>query len=70
MRDGFDEYVLPDPANAPDLVKRVERLLDPETRLRVGVHARRLAEAHPAERCFSQIMDVYEEIRGARRAAA
>jgi UDP-glucose:(heptosyl)LPS alpha-1,3-glucosyltransferase len=70
MRDILDEYVLPDPADVQGLVKRLDLLLDPETRLRVGVHARRLAEAHPAERCFSQIMDVYEEIRSARRAAA
>lgn len=70
MRDGFEQYVLPDPANVPDLVKRLELLLDPETRLRVGAHARRLAEAHPAEHCFSQIMDVYKEVRGAHRAAA
>jgi UDP-glucose:(heptosyl)LPS alpha-1,3-glucosyltransferase len=70
MQVGFEQYVLPDPAHVPDLVKRLELLLDPETRLRAGVHARRLAEAHPAEHCYSQIMDVYEEVRGARRAAA
>lgn len=70
MRDVLDEYVLPDPADVQGLMKRVELLLNPETRLRVGLRARSLAEAHPAELCFSQIMDVYEEARRARRAAA
>lgn len=69
MRNGLEEYVLPDPANVQDLVTRLELLLDPATRLQIGRRARSLAEAHPAELCFSQIMDVYEEIR-ARRAAA
>ncbi len=70
MLDGLEEYVLTDPANVQDLVTRLELLLNPETRLRVGIRARSLAEAHPAEHCFSRIMDVYDEVRSARRATA
>lgn len=70
MEDSMREFVLPDPADARDLAKRLHPLLDRRFRLRVGGASRALAEAHQAEDCFSRVMDVYEEIRATRRAAA
>jgi len=70
MRSGLEEYVLPDPADVQDLVRRLEPLLDRQTRCQVGIQSRRLAEMHPAENCFSQIVDVYSEVHGSRRRAA
>jgi UDP-glucose:(heptosyl)LPS alpha-1,3-glucosyltransferase len=70
MTEDLAEFVLTDPASVRDLVQGLERLLDPGTRLRIGVSARRLAETHSAVRCFERFLDVYAEIRAVRRAAA
>jgi len=70
MHNEFAEFVLSDPANPRELVQCLEPLLDRRFRHQTALRARRLAEAHPAEACFSQILNVYEEACSGRRVAA
>jgi UDP-glucose:(heptosyl)LPS alpha-1,3-glucosyltransferase len=50
LREGESGFLLVDPLDAPALADRMERLLSPDLRKRMGEEARRVAEAHPVER--------------------
>ncbi len=70
MTNGKEGYVLHDPSDVRELESRLVPLLDREERIRQGRCARRLAEAHSANRNFREILDVYGSLSFRRRAAA
>jgi UDP-glucose:(heptosyl)LPS alpha-1,3-glucosyltransferase len=70
LSDGRDGYVLADPADDAALAARMEELLDPAMRARMGEAARRLALEHTLQRNCDQIEALYHEIVGRRRQAA
>lgn len=64
MTDGREGYVISDPRQAATLADRIERLLDPRERSRMGAAARELALRHSFERNCDRIEEVYREIAG------
>ncbi len=70
LTDGFDGFVLDNPGDSTLLAQRLRSLLDPAVRSRVGAAARRLAERHPIEANFRQVMGVWEQVAGRMRRAA
>lgn len=70
MRNGLEDYIVDDPSEARDLVSRLERLMDRDTRVRLGLQSRELAETLPAEHNFLRIVNVYQESLSGRRVAA
>jgi len=70
LSDGIDGYVLSDPNDDRQLADRLEMLLDPALRRRMGQAARQLALSHTLQRNCDQILRVYRElVRLGRRAA-
>ena len=69
MTDGREGYVISDPRQAATLADRIERLLDPRERSRMGAAARDLALRHSFQRNCDRIEEVYREIAGRARVA-
>lgn len=69
LSEGIDGYVLPDPADDAALAARMQSLLDPWLRERMGIAARRLALEYTLERNCDEIVSVYREISARRKAA-
>jgi UDP-glucose:(heptosyl)LPS alpha-1,3-glucosyltransferase len=69
IADGIEGSVLHDPANVAELTSRLEPLMDPDLRHRMGEAARRRALELPFESNCTAIESIYEEIRARRRAA-
>ena len=67
MTDGREGYVISDPRQAATLADRIERLLDPRERSRMGAAARELALRHSFERNCDRLEAVYREIAGRGR---
>jgi UDP-glucose:(heptosyl)LPS alpha-1,3-glucosyltransferase len=70
LTTGRDGFVLQDPGDWEQLAQHLEALLDPAARLRVGVAARKLAERHPLEANYQQVLSLWEQIAGRMRRAA
>jgi UDP-glucose:(heptosyl)LPS alpha-1,3-glucosyltransferase len=70
MADGREGYLLSDPTDIATLVARIESLLDPDRRRRMGEAARRLALQHTLARNVDQLLAVYHEILDARACSA
>jgi len=69
MTDGVEGYVLADPADDQALAGRMQELLEPALRDRMGQAARQLALGHTLERNCDQIEEIYREIVERRRAS-
>ena len=66
LRDGESGFLLEDPLDAPALADRMERLLSPDDRRRMGERARRAAEEHPVERNTRETLEVLDAAWRAR----
>ena len=62
LSEGRDGYVLDDPADAASWADRLERLLDPALRRRMGEAARRLALQYTLERNCDALLAIYHEL--------
>ena len=62
MTHGVNGRLFDDPSDWRELTDSLLPLMDAGARRTMGAAARRLAEAHPLERNFSQIVDVYREL--------
>jgi UDP-glucose:(heptosyl)LPS alpha-1,3-glucosyltransferase len=62
MTSGVDGQLINDPRDWRELAACLEFLRDEAVRRPIGLAARRLAEAHPLERNFREVMAVYREI--------
>lgn len=70
MTEGQQGFVLDDPGSVQELSHSMRRLLDRESRQRMGLAARQLAMRHSfADNCRA-ILDVYQQVRAERRRAA
>ncbi|HLA84493.1 MAG TPA: glycosyltransferase family 4 protein [Thermoguttaceae bacterium] len=69
MADGREGVLLDNPADVGEFVQKIEPLLDPSRRERMGRAARRLALRHTFTRNIDELIAVYEEVRAARRRA-
>ena len=69
LTEGVQGYVLSDPTDADELLGRIESLLEGGTRDGMGEAARRLALQHTFTRHVDEMLAVYQEVRGLRRAA-
>jgi hypothetical protein len=69
MTEGREGYILQDPRDVCELESRLIPLLDRDERIRQGAGARRLAEAHSAERNFREVFDVHRDASIRRTAA-
>jgi len=58
LREGESGFLLEDPLDAAVLTDRMERLLSPDVRKRMGEQARRVAEAHSVERNTRETLEV------------
>jgi UDP-glucose:(heptosyl)LPS alpha-1,3-glucosyltransferase len=66
LREGESGFLLEDPLDAPALADRMEKLLSPELRRRMGEQARRAAEAHPVEKNALETLEILEAAWRAR----
>jgi UDP-glucose:(heptosyl)LPS alpha-1,3-glucosyltransferase len=60
LREGVSGFLLEDPLDALALADRMEKMLSPDLRRRMGEQARRVAEAHPVERNTRETLEVLE----------
>ncbi len=67
LHEGREGYVLADAADVHGLLERIEALLDPATRQRMGAAARRLALRHTLATNVDQVLAVYEEAARTKR---
>ena len=70
LDDGVNGCVIDDPADDRELADRMRPLLDAGCRARMGEAARKLALRHTVQRSCEEIIALYQEIAGRRRAAA
>ena len=70
VTEGKEGYLLGDPADAHELLSRMEMFFDTRLRTRMAAAARELAEKHSFERNVTQVLDIYEEILAERRPEA
>jgi UDP-glucose:(heptosyl)LPS alpha-1,3-glucosyltransferase len=70
LTEGLDGFVLDDPADYEQLAARLQLLLDPSLRQRMGEAARHTALQHTFQRNCREILAVYHQIRGVWRRAA
>jgi UDP-glucose:(heptosyl)LPS alpha-1,3-glucosyltransferase len=66
MTDGRDGKLFDDPSDWQALAASLRPLMEARVRRQMGAAARQLAEQHPLERNFSQIVEIYREISPAR----
>jgi UDP-glucose:(heptosyl)LPS alpha-1,3-glucosyltransferase len=67
MTHGVDGQLFNNPRDGRELADSLRPLMDAGVRRTMGTAARRLAEAHPLENNFAQMVDVYREIEQAPR---
>ncbi len=67
LTEGVEGYIVSDPADADELLDRLEPLWDPDVRQRMGQSARQLALNHTSAQKVDQILAVYQEVSRARR---
>jgi UDP-glucose:(heptosyl)LPS alpha-1,3-glucosyltransferase len=67
MTNGVDGRLFDDPSDWRELAANLRPLMDDDVRSKMAFAARRLAEEHPLERNFTQIVDIYREIEPARQ---
>lgn len=67
VTEGKEGYLLSDPADAQELLSRMEMFFDTDLRRRMGTAARALAEKHSFERNVRQVLAIYEEVLAERR---
>jgi UDP-glucose:(heptosyl)LPS alpha-1,3-glucosyltransferase len=70
LTNGVDGFVQDDPADYRELASRLEQLLDPTLRRRMGEAARRTALQHTFDRNFREVLAVYRQVLGIHRRAA
>jgi UDP-glucose:(heptosyl)LPS alpha-1,3-glucosyltransferase len=70
LHDGIDGCVVCDPADDRELAQRLRPLMDGRRRTEMGGAARQLALRHTVQRSCDEIVALYHEIAGRRRAAA
>lgn len=69
MNDGKEGFVLPDPADIATLAARMEELLEPARREKMGAAGRALAMQHTFEEQTTQFVELYREIMSTRHSA-
>jgi UDP-glucose:(heptosyl)LPS alpha-1,3-glucosyltransferase len=62
MTQGIEGHVLQDPSDCHELVRWLRHLMDSHARQAMARAARRLAELHPLDANFEQIVNLYEEV--------
>jgi UDP-glucose:(heptosyl)LPS alpha-1,3-glucosyltransferase len=62
MTDRKEGFILPNPADVATLAARMEDLLEPGTRQKMGGAGRALAEKHTFEQQTTQFLELYREI--------
>ncbi len=62
MTDGKEGFVVDDPRNISTLADRIHHFFDDPTREASSRAARELAERHPMERNFQEMMEVFQEV--------
>ncbi|HVC96932.1 MAG TPA: glycosyltransferase family 4 protein [Pirellulales bacterium] len=67
---GREGWIVDDPGDPRELVRRLQPLFDPATRQRMSIAARTLAEAHSLDRNCRELLAVYDEVVTARRRRA
>jgi len=67
LREGESGFLLEDPLDAAALADRMEKLLSPDLRQRMGEQARRIAEAYTVERNAQETLEVLDSAWRARR---
>jgi UDP-glucose:(heptosyl)LPS alpha-1,3-glucosyltransferase len=70
LTEGLEGFVLDDPGDWEELTRGLKMLLDSGTRARLGSAARRLAERHPLEANYRQVMGLWQQVAGRMRRAA
>ena len=70
LTEGVEGCVVPDPADVEGILARLEPMLDPSVRERMGRAARRLALEHSFERNVNEVLAVYEAVVQARHGEA
>ncbi len=70
MTPGSEGWALEDPADVEGIVQCVESLRDRDLREAMGQAARRLALQHPFSRNVDEVLNVYGEVAGRRRAGS
>lgn len=66
MSDGKEGFILSDPADVATLAARMEELLEPAQREKMGAAGRALAMQHTFEEQTTQFLELYREIVSAR----
>ena len=67
LREGESGFLLEDPLDAAALADRMEKLLSPDLRQRMGEQARRIAEAYTVERNTRETLEVLDSAWRAKR---
>jgi UDP-glucose:(heptosyl)LPS alpha-1,3-glucosyltransferase len=62
MTQGIEGHVLQDPSDCHEFVRCLRHLMDSHARQAMARAARRLAELHPLDANFEQIVQLYEEV--------
>ncbi|MES1213844.1 MAG: glycosyltransferase family 4 protein [Singulisphaera sp.] len=70
MSAGQAGFVIENPGDWHTLAAHLQSLLDPATRFRMGVAARRLAEQYPIEGNYQQVLQLWQQVAGRYRMAA
>jgi len=70
MTEGLEGFLIDDPGDWEELVRSLKLLLDAGIRSRIGSAARRLAERHPLEANYQQVMGLWQQLAGRMRRAA
>ncbi|MGB2998713.1 MAG: glycosyltransferase family 4 protein [Phycisphaerae bacterium] len=68
MHNGGDGFILDSPDDLDGLADAMGRLLDPDLRVQMGSAARRTAEAHPIERNFREMAEVFNRVAARKEA--
>jgi len=69
LHSGVEGYVLDDPLEVEELVRKIEICSEKGIRQQMGQSARRLAEQHPFERNVEEILQIYQEVLSRDRQA-
>jgi UDP-glucose:(heptosyl)LPS alpha-1,3-glucosyltransferase len=70
MSDGRAGFVVENPGDWETLARHLRMLIDPATRFRMGVAARKLAEQYPIEGNYQQVLNLWHQVAGRTRMAA
>ncbi len=67
MKNGQEGFVLDDPADVAALASRMQELLDPARREKMGAAGRAMAMEHTFDHQTTEFLELYEEIVAARQ---